>query len=474
MAALPTAMLLQVTRADVGRMLRADVFYLGLGLILLAAAVAAMAVYARSSRGREPSLPWFALFTFLYGLRLLARTDTFPLLFYWSPTFWRYAAATITYVIPIPAVLYLREIFPRWRRPLAWAAAFLVVFAAGAITADALLRRPDSAKTPNNLIAILFMAGALPLLFRKGWPPSRDLRTLRVGLVSLAVTAVVDNLRGLGALSSPRFDVEPLGSTVLIACLGAMAARRVYASAQRLLAIDKELSIARQIQIGILPRSMPSVAGLAVAARYQPMTAVAGDFYDFLQMDERRLGVLVADVSGHGVPAALIASMVKVAVAAQKPQADSPAAVLAGMNETLRGQLGGQYVTAAYLFLDREAGVMRYSAAGHPPLLRWRHAEVAHELEENGLPLGLMEVADYRQLEQPLQAGDRFLLYTDGLVDAANAAGEFFELERVKTAVAAGAGLSADAVADLILEKTRIWAHPAASDDVTLVLVDCV
>src|SRR6266581_1343085 len=108
-------MLLQVTRADVGRMLRADILYLGLGLILLAAGAAAAAVYARSVRGREPSLPWFALFTFLYGLRLLARTDTFPLLFYWSPTFWRYAAATITYVIPIPAVLYLREMFPHVR-----------------------------------------------------------------------------------------------------------------------------------------------------------------------------------------------------------------------------------------------------------------------------------------------------------------------------------------------------------------------
>jgi phosphoserine phosphatase RsbU/P len=474
-AALSPAMLLQVTRADVGRMLRADALHLGLGLILIAAGAAAAAVYVRSFRGREPALPWFAVFTLLYGLRLLAHTDTFALLFSWPPVVWRYVVATITYAIPIPAVLYLREIFPRWRRPLAWAAAFLVVFAAAAVTSDAVLRRPESAKTPNNLIAILFMAGALPLLFRRGWPPSRDLRLLRVGLVSLAVTAVVDNLRGLGALSWPRFDVEPLGSTVLIVCLGVVAARRVYASAERLLAIDKELSIARQIQIGILPRSMPSVAGLAVAARYQPMTAVAGDFYDFLQMDDGRLGVLVADVSGHGVPAALIASMVKVAVAAQKPQADSPAAVLAGMNETLRGQLGGQYVTAAYLFLDRSAGLMRYSAAGHPPLLRWRPAETGtRELAENGLPLGLMDVADYRQIEQPLRAGDRFLLYTDGLVDAANAAGEFFDLERVKTAVASGAGLSADAVADLILEKTRLWAHPAASDDVTLVLVDCL
>jgi sigma-B regulation protein RsbU (phosphoserine phosphatase) len=167
--------------------------------------------------------------------------------------------------------------------------------------------------------------------------------------------------------------------------------------------------------------------------------------------------------------------MVKVAIAAQKPQADRPAAVLAGMNETLTGQLGGQYVTAAYLFLDREAGVMRYSGAGHPPLLRWRaNEQQAHEILENGLPLGLMEVAHYEELEQPLQVGDRFLLYTDGLVDATNAAGDYFSIEGVSAVVAAGAGLSTEKLADLILERTRVWAAATAADDLTLVLVDCV
>jgi len=467
-------MLLQVTREDVGRMLRADTLDFALGGVLLAVGVAALVVYAWPLRRKESSLGWFALFTFLYGLRLLARTETFRLFFSLPRTFWLYLISSITYVVPLPAMLFLRAAFPRWRRPLGGVVAFVAVFAACAVTADAVLRRPESARTPNNLIAITFMTFSMWLLFRPGWRSSRDLRTLRVGLVSLAATAVVDNLRGLGMLSWPRFDVEPLGSTVLIACLGTMAARRVFESAERLFALDKELSIARQIQTSILPRSMPAVDGLAVAARYRPMTAVAGDFYDFLEMDGRRLGVLVADVSGHGVPAALIASMVKVAIAAQKPHADRPHAVLTGMHETLRGQLGGQYVTAAYLFLDREAGVMRYSAAGHPPLLRWRREETARELEENGLPLGLMEIADYQQLEQPLQAGDRFLLYTDGLVDATNAAGEFFSVERVKATVAAGAGLSAEAVADLIVEKTRGWAGGTADDDLTLVLVDCV
>jgi phosphoserine phosphatase RsbU/P len=469
------ALLLQVTRADVGRMLRADTLDLALGGVLLALGMAALVVFAWPLRRKEASLGWFALFTLLYGLRLLARTETFRLFFSLPTGFWLYLISAITYVIPLPAILFLRAVFTPWRRPLGWAAAFLAVFAAGGVTADAVLQRPDSARTPNNLIAIAFMTFSLWLLFRPGWRSRRDLRTLRVGLVSLAMTAIVDNLRGLGVLAWPRSDVEPLGSTVLIACLGTMAVRRVFESAERLFALDKELSIARQIQTSILPGSMPAVDGLAVAARYRPMTAVAGDFYDFLEMDGRRLGVLVADVSGHGVPAALIASMVKVAIAAQKPHADRPAAVLTGMHETLRGQLGGQYVTAAYLYLDREAGVMRYSAAGHPPLLRWRRGETqTRELEENGLPLGLMEVADYQQLEQPLRAGDRFLLYTDGLVDATNAAGDFFSVERVKATVAANAGLPAESVADLIVETTRGWAGGTADDDLTLVLVDCV
>src|SRR5262249_60340112 len=119
------------------------------------------------------------------------------------------------------------------------------------------------------------------------------------------------------------------------------------------------------------------------------MTDVAGDFYDFLELDARRLGILIADVSGHGVPAALIASMVKVALAAQRDHADSPAAVLAGMNEALCGRLAGQYVTAAYLFVDSESRLIRYGAAGHPPLVRCSRADGnVHEVGHNGLSLG--------------------------------------------------------------------------------------
>ena len=145
------------------------------------------------------------------------------------------------------------------------------------------------------------------------------------------------------------------------------------------------------------------------------------------------------------------------------------------MNETLGAQLGGQYVTAAYLFIDREAGLMRYGAAGHPPLLRFRPGDGdILELAENGLPLGMMDVAEYGQMEQPLRQGDRFLLYTDGLADATSPAGDFFGLERVKAEIAATAGLPVESVAESILKTTGGWTAGIAADDLTFVLVDCL
>jgi phosphoserine phosphatase RsbU/P len=144
--------------------------------------------------------------------------------------------------------------------------------------------------------------------------------------------------------------------------------------ARQLLSINHELEMARQIQLSILPRETPKIKGLDIAARYVPMSSVAGDFYDFIVVDEQHLGVLVADVSGHGLPAALIASMLKVALAAQFTHASDPARVLGGLNQTLWGKFSHHFVTAAYLFVDMEKNSMSYSAAGHPPLLLWHRS----------------------------------------------------------------------------------------------------
>jgi serine phosphatase RsbU (regulator of sigma subunit) len=131
----------------------------------------------------------------------------------------------------------------------------------------------------------------------------------------------------------------------------------IVGNENRLLAIDKELEIARELQFSILPGKAPEVRGLGIAAAYEPMTAVAGDFYEFLKTDEQRVGFLVADVSGHGVPAALIASMIKVAAQAVNGCAAHPSQVLQRLGGILADHLRGQFVSAAYLWVDRQSRI---------------------------------------------------------------------------------------------------------------------
>jgi hypothetical protein len=155
------------------------------------------------------------------------------------------------------------------------------------------------------------------------------------------------------------------------------------------------------------------------------MTTVAGDFYDYLVANENQAGILVADVSGHGVPAALIAAMVKLVATTQHVNAAAPAELLAGMNAALCGNTQEQFVTAAYVYLDAETANLRYSAAAHPPMLLVRGGAV-REIVENGLMLAAFPSATFSTADHPLQPGDRLVLYTDGILEAADARKEEF------------------------------------------------
>jgi sigma-B regulation protein RsbU (phosphoserine phosphatase) len=246
---------------------------------------------------------------------------------------------------------------------------------------------------------------------------------------------------------------------------------------RQLIAINNELEMAREIQISILPNNTPKIAGLDIAARYIPMSAVAGDFYDFISVDEKHLGVLIADVSGHGLPAALIASMLKIALSAQSPHAFDPARVLAGLNQLLCGKFRRHYVTAAYLFLDLEKDIVSYAGAGHPPLLMWSKREgMAREFEENGLFLGQFAEATYSSIQIPLEAGDRLFLYTDGILEFKSRAAEEFGGDRLRQFLEANHGLSADHLVDTLIGQVWLWAEQTAGlaqlDDITLLAMD--
>jgi sigma-B regulation protein RsbU (phosphoserine phosphatase) len=207
------------------------------------------------------------------------------------------------------------------------------------------------------------------------------------------------------------------------------------------------------------------------------MSAVAGDFYDFLGVDEKRVGILVADVTGHGVPAALIASMLKVAFAGQAAHADDPARVLTGLNHSLCGKFEEHFVTAAYLFVDLERSCLLYSAAGHPPLmLASRGAGKVREIEENGLMLGMYPEAAYSTVEIRLSPGDRCLLYTDGLFEAKNAAQEEFGKSRCKEFMETQRNIPAARFVKTLLDSVASFSGynsaRAQEDDITLLVLD--
>ena len=256
--------------------------------------------------------------------------------------------------------------------------------------------------------------------------------------------------------------------------LALRAIRELFA--RQLLTIQKELETARQIQLSILPSEIPKIQGLDIAARYVPMTSVAGDYYDFIVVDEKHIGILVADVSGHGMPAALIASMLKIALSAQEAHAADPAQVLLGLNHALCGKFQHHYVTAAYLFVDMEKRTLTYAGAGHPPLLLWGgSSKGVRAVMENGLFLGSFPFATYSSVELPLNSGDRALLYTDGISETANSVGVQFGADRFKEFLETEQSTSADHFADRLLEELSRWSARGSTeglnDDITMVAI---
>jgi sigma-B regulation protein RsbU (phosphoserine phosphatase) len=325
--------------------------------------------------------------------------------------------------------------------------------------------------TINNVAIVIAL---LQFLF-SFWLPragdgqsTRELRIVRFGLIAFIGLALWDNLAGLARMTWPR--IEPVGFVIFIGCLGYVTAQRAFDREERLLSIEKELDIARRIQQSILPSEFPASARLKVAARYLPLPSVAGDFYDFVIAEQDRAAILIVDVSGPGVPAALIASMVKLAAASQREIAHEPAKFLSGMNSALVGNTQTQFATAACVFFDLSARELRYSAAAHPPMLRWRKGTV-DVIEENGLMLAAFDFADYQQKTLPLESGDRFLLYTDGVLEAANSAGEEFGAARLQQRLRETAPLPPAQSIDAIAAAVRAWS-PSQDDDITLIVCD--
>ena len=233
--------------------------------------------------------------------------------------------------------------------------------------------------------------------------------------------------------------------------------------------VEQDLRVAQRIQQASLPEEVPELEGWQINPYYQPAREVGGDFYDFLELEDSRLGLVVGDATGHGVPAALVMSTTCGMLRAVALSVDSPGQVLARVNEALSARIPqNMFVTCFYAILDLKNGSLRYANAGHdlPYVQRGSDAE---ELMARGMPLGLMPGMSYEERKTILEAGEAALFYSDGLVEAHNPGGEMFGFPRLRSLLAEhdDEGLLVNFLVDKLHSFTGYgWEQ---EDDITLV-----
>ncbi len=193
--------------------------------------------------------------------------------------------------------------------------------------------------------------------------------------------------------------------------------------------MEHELAMAQRIQMNLLPKSVPSMPRLDISSYFSAADEVSGDYFDYFQLGERQLGIVMADVSGHGLSSALVMTMVKGMLQVMMNNFHTPQAILASLNRSLYAVLPKEmFVTMVLLLFDLENMVLRFSNAGHNPILRCRGEERQCEfIELPGAALSIMPEATFSDREMPLERGDGYVIYTDGLTEAFNPKGEMFE-----------------------------------------------
>jgi serine phosphatase RsbU (regulator of sigma subunit) len=289
-----------------------------------------------------------------------------------------------------------------------------------------------------------------------------------------AMGEVSDKVAGL-KLGAADYITKPIQAEEVLARVETHLARQylereLRRSRDRL---DRELAGAANMQRMILPPALPVHPAMEFAAYYRTSRHAGGDYYDVLDLGASRYGVIVADVSGHGAPAAIVMAMIR-AVVHMHPTPHDPPAVLRHINEHFRYLWEtGIFATAVYGILDADRATIRLSCAGHPPPLLVRPGEPAAPLPVDAVvPLLLMEIGPVPCTEHPLRRGDRLLMYTDGVTERQSPDGAMFDLPRLTAALGRAAPLGPAATIDyLVSELDAFGGAREPDDDQTLVLV---
>lgn len=274
------------------------------------------------------------------------------------------------------------------------------------------------------------------------------------------------------------FAREDLPNQVLTSNLFGRATHQLVLSEELRTAyesVDSELKVIADIQRSLLPQELPDIPTMQLAAHYQTARRAGGDYYDFFELPEGKWGLLIADVAGHGPPAAVLMAITHSLAHGLCVQNQSPSGMLEHLNESLYERYTGRsgtFVTAMYGIYEPRTRRLTYASAGHPParVKRCRDGSIFWLDDVGGLPLGIIGEERYAEYTQELQPGDQIIFYTDGITEAMNAAGDLFGPERLDD-VLENCHIQANDIIERLLTAVDIFAagHPADDDRTVLV-----
>ena len=263
--------------------------------------------------------------------------------------------------------------------------------------------------------------------------------------------------------------ITTLAAQIAIAIENARLYEEVARQERRL---ERDLALARELQMRLLPHSRPKLGHLDVAAKFVPARAIGGDLYDFIPYSMSRLGIVIGDVSGKGAPAAIYAALVSGILRSHAPIEPMPAEMLSAVNLSLaERRIEAQFDSLIYAVWDDEHRTLTVANSGLPRPI-YVHAGKNEVIEATGLPLGLFDEADYDEFKFRMKPGDMFVFFSDGMLDARNRAGEMFGRRRLEEIIAHCAAKSADCVVDNLFKA--VAEHSAGVetfDDQTVVAI---
>jgi len=277
--------------------------------------------------------------------------------------------------------------------------------------------------------------------------------------------------RGAFDFITKPINLQDLEITIMKSITELQTLRQALKSQRELIAIQQDLKIATQIQTSILPKTYPDRKEFGIYAEMITAKEVGGDLYDFFLIDENRLGFVIGDVSGKGVPAAMFMAVTKTEIKSTAMRGWPPNECLQIVNATLaRESVSGMFVTALYGILNIPTGEVTYCNAGHNyPFLVTKNGEAKELQQVNGIPLGFMENYDYGLEKMAIQSGDTLFLYTDGVTEAPDREGNRFEEDKLGACLSEKKDLSPRELSRKVIEAVRTFsANVPQEDDITV------